>query len=391
MKRRDYRSQMPPREERPVAWTPRVEMQGITGAARPPRIVVGVDGSAASIDALRWAARRAELTGGTVESVISWQLPLYGAEFGAAEVDWAGTAREALGLAVSQALNAGCCVITRVVRGPPVDVLLQAAAGADLLVVGTRRLGALLRILSQSVRKRVVAHATCPVVVIHHRRPKPAGRPRAPTASPIRVDDDSLRRVDPGPGSCMALRARARNPRPARTGIHRPPTVRRASPDPPTGTYLCAPVPAAARTTANHTPAQHGPHRHSAGCPRQRQRTATAGQCPLSAVLRTRRSGTGIRSAHRQRPDMTSGALCPVGQRVIGSTRPIGSRRGSPGNVDSQMVFAAMDPTAASTFAAFGQRQEGGNQYFQTIENPVVPTRRYTFARSHAELSRRLR
>jgi nucleotide-binding universal stress UspA family protein len=40
-----------------------------------PRIVVGVDGSASSRAALRWAVRQAKLTGGTVDAVIAWQLP----------------------------------------------------------------------------------------------------------------------------------------------------------------------------------------------------------------------------------------------------------------------------------------------------------------------------
>ncbi len=40
------------------------------------RIVVGVDGSAPSRAALRWAVGQARLTGGTVEAVIAWQLPM---------------------------------------------------------------------------------------------------------------------------------------------------------------------------------------------------------------------------------------------------------------------------------------------------------------------------
>ncbi|MGE5287648.1 MAG: universal stress protein [Micromonosporaceae bacterium] len=38
-----------------------------------PVIVVGVDGSAPSKDALRWAARYAELTGAAVHALIAWQ------------------------------------------------------------------------------------------------------------------------------------------------------------------------------------------------------------------------------------------------------------------------------------------------------------------------------
>ena len=40
-----------------------------------PRIVVGVDGSEAANDALRWAARQAALVGGTLDVVMTWELP----------------------------------------------------------------------------------------------------------------------------------------------------------------------------------------------------------------------------------------------------------------------------------------------------------------------------
>ena len=40
------------------------------------RIVVGVDGSPSSRAALRWAVRQAVLTGGTVDAVLAWQVPM---------------------------------------------------------------------------------------------------------------------------------------------------------------------------------------------------------------------------------------------------------------------------------------------------------------------------
>ncbi|WP_435879782.1 universal stress protein [Streptomyces werraensis] len=40
-------------------------------------IVVGVDGSPSSREALRWAARQAALTGGTVLALTSWDYPQY--------------------------------------------------------------------------------------------------------------------------------------------------------------------------------------------------------------------------------------------------------------------------------------------------------------------------
>jgi Universal stress protein family len=40
-------------------------------------IVVGVDGSEGSTDALRWAVRQAGFTGATVQAVIAWQYPTF--------------------------------------------------------------------------------------------------------------------------------------------------------------------------------------------------------------------------------------------------------------------------------------------------------------------------
>src|ERR1700729_791715 len=39
------------------------------------RIVVGIDGSEASTDALRWGARQAELTGSPLEVIMTWEWP----------------------------------------------------------------------------------------------------------------------------------------------------------------------------------------------------------------------------------------------------------------------------------------------------------------------------
>ena len=46
----------------------------MSSAPAEPVIVVGVDGSPSSKDALRWAARYAELTGAAVHALIAWQL-----------------------------------------------------------------------------------------------------------------------------------------------------------------------------------------------------------------------------------------------------------------------------------------------------------------------------
>lgn len=57
-------------------------------------------------------------------------------------------------------------VRTQVAEGNPARVLLSAAAGADLLVVGSRGHGGFTEALLGSVGQHCAHHARCPVVVI---------------------------------------------------------------------------------------------------------------------------------------------------------------------------------------------------------------------------------
>jgi nucleotide-binding universal stress UspA family protein len=71
----------------------------------------------------------------------------------------------------------GLAVSTFIEHGQPSVVLLSAGAawGADLLVVGTRGLGGLQRLLLGSTARRVVERATCPVLAVHHAVPEGRG------------------------------------------------------------------------------------------------------------------------------------------------------------------------------------------------------------------------
>lgn len=138
------------------------------------RIVVGVDGSASSLKALRWAVRQAELTGATVDAVIAWQYPAafhgygWGAEMMTGDVDYADIAAKTVGDAVSQAvdLDSEAVVHPVVAEGHPAQVLIEAASDADLLVVGSRGHGGFASALLGSVSQHCTHHALCPVVVI---------------------------------------------------------------------------------------------------------------------------------------------------------------------------------------------------------------------------------
>jgi nucleotide-binding universal stress UspA family protein len=133
------------------------------------RIVVGVDGSLASLQALRWAARQAELTGAELHAVTAWSIPTtYGWIPSVADYDWVGYAREVQDHSIREALDETQAGRVRqdVVEGHPARALLRCAAGADLLVVGSRGHGEFAGMLLGSVAQHVVAHAQCPVLVV---------------------------------------------------------------------------------------------------------------------------------------------------------------------------------------------------------------------------------
>ena len=136
------------------------------------RIVVGVDGSSHSEEALRWALGQARLTGQPVEAVTSWSVPVpYGGMGGAGAVvafDWEGEATSTLEDTVAKAVDSPDAdrVSQRVVQGHPAQVLVDAAADAALLVVGSRGRGGFTGMLLGSVSQHVIARAACPVVVV---------------------------------------------------------------------------------------------------------------------------------------------------------------------------------------------------------------------------------
>jgi Universal stress protein UspA and related nucleotide-binding proteins len=136
---------------------------------KPARIVVGVDGSSSSLQALKWAVDHAVLTGATVQAVIAWQVPnLYGYPVTDGE-DWGKDAQQAINVALDTVLGKDSAkVSSTVIQGYPAKVLLDAAAGADLLVVGNRGHSEFTEMLLGSVSQHVVTHATCPVLVMRH-------------------------------------------------------------------------------------------------------------------------------------------------------------------------------------------------------------------------------
>jgi nucleotide-binding universal stress UspA family protein len=138
-------------------------------------IVVGIDGSDGSKLALAWAAEEARLRHVSLTLVEAWQLPV-GAYDG---TGWSGIGTELLEdlrqaaelrldeiCAEFSADLDGLTVERKVVESAAATALVEAAGGADLLVVGTRGRGGFAGLLLGSVSQQCAHHSPCPVVII---------------------------------------------------------------------------------------------------------------------------------------------------------------------------------------------------------------------------------
>jgi nucleotide-binding universal stress UspA family protein len=135
-------------------------------------IVVGVDGSECSDDALRWAADEASRRQAAVEAVFAWTFPYDVPVLGrlADDAKWRERADEKLERLLETEVGgrSDVEVTRRAEEGPAARALLDAARGADMLVVGARGRGGFAGLVLGSVSQQCVQHAGCPVVVVRH-------------------------------------------------------------------------------------------------------------------------------------------------------------------------------------------------------------------------------
>ena len=154
-----------------LAPCPVVVIHGEESGEPTGEIVVGVDGSDASMVALRWAAAEAAATGAPVRIVHAWQVPIY-SEMAAPQVLTAleeGAAKLVADVAADPAL-AGVTVERDVACGGAANALLAHDVDASMLVVASRGHGKLKRLLLGSTSRQVAQHATSPVVVVPGKR-----------------------------------------------------------------------------------------------------------------------------------------------------------------------------------------------------------------------------
>jgi len=133
------------------------------------RIVVGVDGSPSAREALSWALSEAAARDASLRVVNVYDLAPYatiGTISAPTDDEFALKTSRALLEEMTEDANDGVEVELLATSGAPARTLLDAARQADLLVVGSRGLGTVRRLLVGSVSQQCVYHSSCPVAVV---------------------------------------------------------------------------------------------------------------------------------------------------------------------------------------------------------------------------------
>lgn len=146
-------------------------------SAYSSRIIVGLDGSDSSIDALRRGATLSKALGVPLQSVTTWDWPMILGAFASPEA-WSPEtdAKQIAETAVAFAFPHGkpSDFSSTTLQGSPAGVLIDESKNAGMLVLGSRGHGGFAGLLLGSVSAACAEHAHCPVLVVH------GGRESAP-------------------------------------------------------------------------------------------------------------------------------------------------------------------------------------------------------------------
>jgi nucleotide-binding universal stress UspA family protein len=152
-------------------------MSGSGKSKQISSVVVGVDGSAGSSEALHWAIAEARLRNAPLRAVHAWAyagplIPSLVGPYSAESVDSTvgdlhQAAEQILERATSELVEVRDIKIERVIgEGSAAQVLIEAVGHDDLLVVGSRGHGGFANLLLGSVSQQCAQHAPCPVVIV---------------------------------------------------------------------------------------------------------------------------------------------------------------------------------------------------------------------------------
>lgn len=136
------------------------------------RWIVGIDGSHAAVDALRWAVGHGADRGADVTAIGAFHVPALMAAFtakrgfGVDEIGLAATTGHDVDVAIETVAEAGVDVHPLVLEGQAQHVLVDASVDADLMVIGRTGSGELRHHLLGSVSQYCVTHSHAPVAVV---------------------------------------------------------------------------------------------------------------------------------------------------------------------------------------------------------------------------------
>ena len=138
-------------------------------APRARRIVVGVDGSEASLRALATAVDLAGSLSATLQILTTWKFFTEYNDIGVTDWSPEKDAEEILGEACRRQFGESLpeWVTTGSAEGNPANRLIDASEGAEMLIVGSRGHGKLVGLLLGSVSSACAEKAHCPVLVVH--------------------------------------------------------------------------------------------------------------------------------------------------------------------------------------------------------------------------------
>jgi len=191
------------------------QADGMVRSQSGERIVVGVDGSDGSVDALRYAGRLAAALDAPIDVItcavdddsgahVAGQIATSGTD-----IDAASLARRAIAAAFGDAPPARVSITAT--RNAAANALVTGSEDASMLVVGGRGRGGFVGMLLGSVSRTVAEYARCPVLVV---RPHSAPRAPATVGEPAEGgavrDDRVLVGVDGSYASIAALQEAAR-------------------------------------------------------------------------------------------------------------------------------------------------------------------------------------
>ncbi|WP_310719030.1 universal stress protein [Streptomyces lydicus] len=140
-------------------------------------VTVGLDGTLQAMAAARWAAREAELRRARLLLLHAWIPRTPGPAHASAEEETTGYAPHRIteeARAVILASHPDLAVHVRAVRKDPLDALVKAADESDLLVLGSRGLGAAARFTLGETGLELVTRTAVPTVLVRAQQAVPA-------------------------------------------------------------------------------------------------------------------------------------------------------------------------------------------------------------------------